>query len=269
MQDAERKMTEAVERICPYCQHRILDGEQMVQCSQCGVPHHEECWKENEGCTVYGCKGWALWPGLNLPQREHRTFEPVDLTELPSREFVLVCPVCKSRVTKGLSQCGICGYDLPRWMMGRYIVEVPWWGLLLLGMLVLDIIAFGIVYYLELEVPMYLFAAPAAVVVLAAAAALFRAASGPWWYRALGTATGGGLFIAAWLFRRLFRGAQSHAAAADAETVGRQMSQEPEAAQGARGSREKRRWRKWVAAIACLAAAGGVAYGILVYLGVL
>jgi hypothetical protein len=120
-------MTEVSEKICPYCQGKIESEEQVVQCSQCGIPHHEECWKENGGCTVYGCKGWALWPGLNLAPREERAIEPADLTKLRTREFVLICPVCKSRVSKGMNQCGVCGYDLPRWMLGKYVIELPWW----------------------------------------------------------------------------------------------------------------------------------------------
>jgi hypothetical protein len=30
--------------------------EQMV-CSNCGTPHHKDCFAENEGCTVFGCSG--------------------------------------------------------------------------------------------------------------------------------------------------------------------------------------------------------------------
>lgn len=140
---------EVAEKICPYCQGRIDSGEQLVQCSQCGVPHHEECWKENGGCTVYGCKGWALWPGLNLPAMEDRTYEPVDLTKLNTREFVLACPMCKARVSKGMSTCGCCGYDLPRWMVGKYVIEVPWWGLALIVMLTGGGLWFGIQYLLD------------------------------------------------------------------------------------------------------------------------
>ena len=130
-------MTEVAEKICPYCQDKIESGDTMVQCSQCGVPHHKECWEENGGCTVYGCKGWALWPGLDLPPREERTFEPVDLTKMKTREFVLACPMCQARVKKGMSTCEMCGYELPQWMLGKYIVDVPWWVLVIISLVVL------------------------------------------------------------------------------------------------------------------------------------
>jgi len=141
-------VAEVAEKICPYCQGKILAEEAVVHCSQCGVPHHEECWKENGGCTVYGCKGWAIWPGINLAPAQERTFEPVDLTKLKSREFVLSCPVCKARVTKGMEQCGVCGYDLPNWMIGRYVIELPWWGVALLALVGAGVIALGVIVIL-------------------------------------------------------------------------------------------------------------------------
>lgn len=120
----------------------------MVQCSQCGVPHHEECWKENGGCTVYGCKGWALWPGLNLPQYEERTYEQVDISKTKTRGIVLPCPMCKAEVRKGMTQCDTCGYELPDWIIGKYVIDLPWWALGLIGLGVTGGIAYGVMYIL-------------------------------------------------------------------------------------------------------------------------
>jgi hypothetical protein len=39
---------------CPYCRGEISPSEHL-SCSTCKSPHHEECWQENGGCTVYGC----------------------------------------------------------------------------------------------------------------------------------------------------------------------------------------------------------------------
>jgi TM2 domain-containing membrane protein YozV len=42
---------------CPYC--RMLFDEASpprIFCTACGMPHHEDCYLENGGCTVFGCK---------------------------------------------------------------------------------------------------------------------------------------------------------------------------------------------------------------------
>jgi TM2 domain-containing membrane protein YozV len=31
------------------------DGPAKIFCTACGVPHHEDCYQENGGCTVFGC----------------------------------------------------------------------------------------------------------------------------------------------------------------------------------------------------------------------
>lgn len=42
--------------VCPYC--RMPFDEQnppKIFCTACGMPHHEDCYQENGGCTVFGC----------------------------------------------------------------------------------------------------------------------------------------------------------------------------------------------------------------------
>ena len=41
--------------ICPYCRTDIAPGDERVDCSGCGTPHHADCFAENGGCTVFGC----------------------------------------------------------------------------------------------------------------------------------------------------------------------------------------------------------------------
>jgi hypothetical protein len=40
---------------CSICQTAIVAGEKVMQCPDCGLPFHDECWKENRGCSAYGC----------------------------------------------------------------------------------------------------------------------------------------------------------------------------------------------------------------------
>ena len=42
-------------KVCPYCLTAIVDGDSPRICSACRTPHHKDCWKENKGCTVFGC----------------------------------------------------------------------------------------------------------------------------------------------------------------------------------------------------------------------
>lgn len=44
-------------KTCPYCQFPIKKDSEAVKCSACKVPHHQECWEENGGCTTFGCQG--------------------------------------------------------------------------------------------------------------------------------------------------------------------------------------------------------------------
>jgi hypothetical protein len=47
--------SEYIGNICPYCRFPIKPGQDIVICPACKVPHHEDCWRENGGCTTYGC----------------------------------------------------------------------------------------------------------------------------------------------------------------------------------------------------------------------
>ena len=44
-------------KICPYCRAELKDFDSIVICSKCGMPHHKECWIENQECTTFGCDG--------------------------------------------------------------------------------------------------------------------------------------------------------------------------------------------------------------------
>lgn len=46
---------EAVGKLCPYCRFPIKSGEETLTCPDCGAVLHADCWRENGGCTSYGC----------------------------------------------------------------------------------------------------------------------------------------------------------------------------------------------------------------------
>lgn len=47
--------TRRVAPTCPYCRTAFAAGASKVACRACGTPHHIDCWRENGGCTTYGC----------------------------------------------------------------------------------------------------------------------------------------------------------------------------------------------------------------------
>ena len=50
-------------KVCPYCKTAFTEQDEIVICSACDMPHHKDCWIENQGCTTFGCSGTI--EGLN------------------------------------------------------------------------------------------------------------------------------------------------------------------------------------------------------------
>lgn len=43
--------------VCPYCRMPFDEASPpRMFCTACATPHHEDCYLENGGCTVFGCK---------------------------------------------------------------------------------------------------------------------------------------------------------------------------------------------------------------------
>ena len=43
--------------VCPYCRDGLSpEASSYMSCGECGTPHHRECYDENGGCTLFGCK---------------------------------------------------------------------------------------------------------------------------------------------------------------------------------------------------------------------
>lgn len=45
----------AVGQMCPFCRFPIKEGEEVITCPDCQTTLHADCWRENGGCTTYGC----------------------------------------------------------------------------------------------------------------------------------------------------------------------------------------------------------------------
>ena len=70
-------INEYIGKVCPYCKSEFKEGDNIVVCSACDMPHHRECWVENQGCTTFGCQGTiqGLEPGANSVTATGFTYE--------------------------------------------------------------------------------------------------------------------------------------------------------------------------------------------------
>lgn len=67
---------------CPFCQTPIKPGKNTVTCDKCKVVHHEECWKENNGCTTFGCVGKV---GYTQPGIERSDLMSIPTNDIPGK----------------------------------------------------------------------------------------------------------------------------------------------------------------------------------------
>ena len=59
--------TESVGRACPYCRFPLKASAGVDECSSCHAMHHSDCWSENGGCAVNGCRTGAPTDVLGAP----------------------------------------------------------------------------------------------------------------------------------------------------------------------------------------------------------
>jgi hypothetical protein len=41
---------------CPYCRFTFKQGVGLLRCPACSAAHHDDCWSDNGGCAVVGCR---------------------------------------------------------------------------------------------------------------------------------------------------------------------------------------------------------------------
>lgn len=75
-------MENYIGKICPYCKTKIMEGDAVIVCPDCGMPHHAECWQENQGCTVFGCAGGAKDAPVSTPAPNAPVNTPVNSVPL-------------------------------------------------------------------------------------------------------------------------------------------------------------------------------------------
>ncbi len=81
---------------CPVCKQAFNPGDEVFYCDQCGIPHHKNCWRQNNGCATFRC------PASAQPFSETA---PKDV----ERGEGCYCILCGSFVPAGLQFCVKCG----------------------------------------------------------------------------------------------------------------------------------------------------------------
>jgi len=72
-----------------------FDQEVLVKiyCPGCGMPHHEDCYQENGGCTVFGCpRAPADDPKLQVSQAELNAAAPVTSPVVAAQPVIYAQP---------------------------------------------------------------------------------------------------------------------------------------------------------------------------------
>ena len=81
---------------CPYCNSVFKEDDHIVVCSVCDMPHHFECWQDNQGCATFGCTGLisemirpdsgaeAVQIPQQTPPTEPATSNPIEATPVSS-----------------------------------------------------------------------------------------------------------------------------------------------------------------------------------------
>ena len=85
---------------CPVCEKPFVDGEDIVVCPQCGLPHHRACWAQVGKCFADSKHGTA-------EQWSRKAIDvPVDASQDRPKQ---VCPHCKNEIEDTSDRCMRCG----------------------------------------------------------------------------------------------------------------------------------------------------------------
>lgn len=103
-------VNEYIGKICPFCKSEFKTDDEIVVCSDCDMPHHKECWIENQGCTTFGCLG-------SIKSVDGKATS-VTATEIlfddtpQTNSSTVYCTQCGSPNSNSASFCSKCGTRL-------------------------------------------------------------------------------------------------------------------------------------------------------------
>lgn len=102
-------MNDYIGKICPYCKTAFKPDDEIVVCSECGMPHHKDCWIENQRCTTFGCQGTIQSPDDTSGKI---TDSELNFREKQDVEGTVFCAACGAQNASASSFCSRCGSRL-------------------------------------------------------------------------------------------------------------------------------------------------------------
>lgn len=96
-------MNDLYGKLCPYCKTELKQGDDIIVCSECNMPHHKDCWIENKGCTTFGCLGTIDTPKETSLNDFELTLDDFDMVR---------CKQCGNLTQKSERYCVYCGNSL-------------------------------------------------------------------------------------------------------------------------------------------------------------
>lgn len=107
-------MNDYTGKICPYCKTEFRPGDDIIVCSECDMPHHKDCWVENQGCTTFGCLGTikAADNTASSVTATQMNYEDSRNTSAPVNSGVVFCTQCGTQNANTSSFCSHCGNRL-------------------------------------------------------------------------------------------------------------------------------------------------------------
>lgn len=97
-------------KTCPYCKTVFKETDDIVLCSACDMPHHKECWVENQGCTTFGCLGTIKSISNSSSSSTAPTDTDFDIDISPGKK--IYCPRCGAPNDEENNFCEKCGQTL-------------------------------------------------------------------------------------------------------------------------------------------------------------
>ena len=107
-------MNDYTGKICPYCKTEFRPGDDIIVCSECDMPHHKDCWVENQGCTTFGCLGTikAADNTASSVTATQMNYEDSRNTSAPVNSGAVFCTQCGTQNANTSSFCSHCGNRL-------------------------------------------------------------------------------------------------------------------------------------------------------------
>ena len=91
--------THPAHAVCSICLSPFGPDDARTACPACGAPYHADCWSDNGGCAVYGCRLVPTTEGL----------KPLEVPPAFWGREDKNCPACNALIAAMAVRCRHCG----------------------------------------------------------------------------------------------------------------------------------------------------------------